>query len=111
MIRSKSVCNVDANEPSSPNRSFCSDNSKMNNREQTNIRVPGGPKLWTLIKILCGLGLVIIFIDYAISNEAVLPEHRRQPIPIEDQITVVMNTFKRNDMMIGNLYVSFYGCL
>ena len=103
MIRSKNLnCGEPNEQPGSPNRSLCSENPRMSGRDQSLARLPGGIKLWNLIKILCALSAAIFTLDYVLSSEFVLPEHRRQPIPIDDQITVVMNTFKRNDMMAGN---------
>ena len=101
MIRSKSGNNDKFFDISRSPGQASSDNSAMTVRDLSAVRLPGSTKLWNFIKILCALGIAIFILDYLLSSEYVLPEHRRQPMPPEDRITVVMNTFKRNDMMIG----------
>ena len=99
MIRSKSST---SNNFSPSSQLEESTSEKMNTRDSTAVptaRAPGGSRIRTLALYLLIFSLVLDSLTFFSGPSIPLVEHRKIAIPVEQQITVVMNTFKRNDMM------------
>lgn len=68
-------------------------------------RMLGGSKRWQYFAMVL-LGGVIIYILLLVGGPAPLKEHKPSKETSHEQLTIVMNTFKRHDMMTGTASVS-----
>jgi hypothetical protein len=64
-------------------------------------RMMGGSKKWFFLFTAIILGLVGYIYVIAGSTNTSLIEHKLSKEHSYEQLTIVMNTFKRNDMMLG----------
>jgi hypothetical protein len=60
----------------------------------------GGTKRWQWFGIVLFVG-ALMYVVLLISSPAPLKEHSRSKETSHEQLTIVMNTFKRHDMMLG----------
>jgi hypothetical protein len=61
-------------------------------------RPPGGSRLWRLL-IMVLVGGIVVYLFLMISTPR--PEYTKSHAAVKEQITVVINTFKRHEMMQG----------
>lgn len=75
-------------------------------------RTTGGAKYWKWLLGIGAFALVLYFLVWC-SYPAPLEEHKSSNAASYEQLTVVMNTFKRHDLMLGTniiyRYVSHVG--
>jgi len=93
---------------SSPNSSDIESNILSN--EKSSHKMMGGTKRWQyLIGIV--VAAVILYSLVLFSSPAPLKEHKASKAASYEQLTIVMNTFKRHEMMLRKIYSIFqYNC-
>jgi hypothetical protein len=77
------------------------------------VTVPSSPErttfsrtLWRMLCIVLAGGVIVYFV---IPNK--VPTDRKISSRLSERVTVVINTFKRNDMMQGNSYIYGHICI
>jgi hypothetical protein len=60
----------------------------------------GGTKRWQWFGIVLFVG-ALMYVVLLISSPAPLKEHMRSKETSHEQLTIVMNTFRRHEMMLG----------
>ena len=104
MIRNRSTAMI----TSSCNdlESFVSSNGKSNTSSSKMLL--GGAKRWQYFLVVLFLGIISYIYVISGSSTSILPEHRLPGEFSKEQLTIVMNTFKRNDMMLGECRISSF---
>ena len=94
MIRSRSTV---GSEPSNMVNS-----SSEAERIEPNMRFPGGVKIWRFLMIISLLG-ILVYVSLIWGSPPINMSVSRNNIDQRyfEKISIVMNTFKRNDMMTG----------
>ena len=70
----------------------------------------GGSRRWNLFISVFVVG-ILVYVILLVSSPSPLEEHARSKESSEEQLTIVMNTFKRNEMMIGKACSFFCVCV
>jgi hypothetical protein len=68
--------------------------------------IPGGSKLWRMLAIL--FVIAVVFYITLFENLFEIEESNTPSNPKRRQLTVVLNTFKRHDLMKGTFLFVFY---
>lgn len=86
---------------SSPTGSDIENNMNMQTDGKGSYRTPWGTTLSRrFVYVLIGC-LFLLLVELFLLNPAPLNEHRPTKAASHEQLTIVMNTFKRHDMMLG----------
>ena len=102
MIRSRSIISI-------PPASNTSDRDSMSMNNSGNVglnsrQYPGGTKLWKFLIVVL-MGGMITYIALIVSSPSQIGDRFKHTDISKEKITVVMNTFRRYDMMQGKQHL------
>jgi len=107
MIRSRSIIAIPPAVNSTDKDYFASFNSMSVNSSNSanaglNRQYPGGLKLWKflIIVLVCGM---VTYLGLILSSPSQIGERFKHADVSKEKITVVLNTFRRYDMMQGSV--------
>lgn len=95
-LRSRSIVKL----PSLDSNHKCDDPMTANSSSQFS-KIPGGARLWRYLMYLTAFAITVYIILYDSFNIEEEGRPNIPPNPKKRQLTIVMNTFKRHDLLLG----------